>query len=101
MKADEIQVSKKAQLGEHIGFHPRIVNEQSGINEICLALDLARTQARHQTVATHQSHAAARKPEAFPVPEAEDAAREIGTIEDRVETTGRSVSRVVVSRRPK
>jgi hypothetical protein len=95
LKANQVQIGESAQLRGHVDIHTRVVNEKAGIYVVRLALNFTGAQTRHQTIATYDPHAAAGQADAFPIPEAEDTAGEVRTVEDGVESMGGIAARVL------
>ena len=97
-ETDHIEIHEASQLRRQINVRSRVVQKQPGIHEAALALYLARPQTRQQAIRAHQRHSAARQPDSFAVPQAEDAAGEIRMVEDRVEPARGAIARILIAR---
>ena len=85
-------------LGVSVEVHAEGRQDQARVDEVGLALDLARAKVGHQAEPLHQVDALQR--DLLPVPEAERAAGEVGLVEDRVEAGRVGVVDVAVARGP-
>src|SRR4030095_10029330 len=76
-----------------------VIDEDSGIEEVRLPLNLAAPQTREQTVRLDQTNPRLRETNAITDPERKLATDKIWIVEDRVEPCGSVVSRITVSLR--
>ena len=84
-------------LRRQVHVHADVEQQQAGVDEVALPLDLARPQVGQQALPLHQVDAEER--DRLPLPVAELAAGEVRVVEDRVEPGGVAVVDVAVAAR--
>src|SRR2546422_8960407 len=97
MEAQVVHVQDRLELRRELDVGAHVEQEEAGIDEVGLALDLAAAEAGDEAVAAHQLEPGAgeRQPLAHPVAEA--AAGEIRIVEDRVAPPRDAVGGVAVA----
>src|SRR6185436_18131213 len=99
MKAQVVHIKYRFQTLGDLGVDAGVVNKDSGIDEVCLAFDLAAAQARQNAVRLHQAHAGLRQANAVAVPERELPADKIRIVENCVKTIRVTIVGVLITLR--
>ena len=97
VKPQIVHIHNRLDTLRHFDIHARVVNKNSGINKIRLALNLAASQTRQQTVRLDQSHARLRQANSISNPKRKLPADKIRIVEDRIETRSAFVGRIAVA----
>src|SRR6202521_2210396 len=100
MKAQIVHVKDRFQTLRNFHVHARVVNKDSGIDEVCLPFDLAAAQAGQNAVRLYQADSGLRQADAVAIPERELPADKIRIVEDRVKAICLSIRRVLIALRP-
>src|SRR5260370_34797334 len=100
MKAQVVRVKNRFQTLRNFHVHARVVNKDSGIDEVRLPFDLAAAQAGQNAVRLHQTNSGLRQADAVAIPEREFPAGKIRIVEDRVKAICLPISRVLIALRP-
>src|ERR1051325_9471347 len=97
MKTQIVDVNHSLHSLRHFNIHSRIVNKDPRIHKIRLALNLAASQTRQQTIRLDQPDACLRQTNSVSHPERKLSADEIRIVEDGVESRCALVSRIAVT----
>src|SRR5215467_11369767 len=97
-KSQEIQIGESSQPGSDVRIRPRIEEPQSGIYEIGLPGRDSGTEIRKRTALVHQRQSGAGEQQRFAIPETEHASREIGVLQDCIESVARIAVRIFLAR---
>src|SRR5689334_9876346 len=100
MKAQIVYVHDCFHALRQLNVDAGVVNEEAGIDEVCLSLNLAAAQCRQETVRLDQVHAGLRQTNSVAHPERKLPTGEVWIVEDRIETSGSSIRRIPVSLSP-
>src|SRR5262249_41197320 len=101
MEAQVVIVDEGAKFRRDVNVNARVVERQTGVDEIGLPLKFAAAQGGNQTVRPDQLRAGLRQTDLLRIPEADFAAGEIRMIHDRVEAARRVVIHIRVTRTEK
>src|SRR6185295_16161253 len=100
MKAQVVDIDHGFDPLRQLDINAAVVNQDAGIHEVCLSLDLAAPQTRQKTVRLDQSNTSLREANAVAYPERKLPTGEIRIVEDRVEACRSIVGRIAVALRP-
>src|SRR5437016_3033321 len=97
-KTEKVEIGKAPQLGGDFEVAATVGQEDSGVDEIGLTLFFACAERRNKAAGGGEENTRAEKANGFAIPEAEDAAREIGEVDDGVEAAGAGIAGIAVPR---
>ena len=100
MKAQVIHVEDSLQPLRHFHVHARVVNKDSGIDEVRLTFNLAAAQAGQNAVRLNQANTCLRQTNPVAIPKRKLSADKIRIVEDRVEARRLTIRRILVALRP-
>ena len=99
MEAQIVPVEDQLDTLGKVNVNAGVIDQDAGINEVRLPLNLAAAQRRQERVRLHQADGCAGERDADAIPERELAADEIRIIEDGVEPGSALVGRILVALR--
>src|SRR5690349_13783145 len=82
MKAQVVYVHDCFHTLRQLNIDAGVVNEEAGIDEVCLSLNLAAAQSRQETIRLDQAHAGLRQTNSVAHPERKLPAGEVRIVED-------------------
>ena len=100
MKAQIVHVDDCFHALRQLDVDAGVVNEDAGIDEVRLSLNLAAAQRRQKTVRLDQAHTRLRQTNSVAHPKRKLPASEVRIVEDGVEASGSSIRRIPVSLSP-
>src|SRR5262249_25365453 len=100
VEAKEVHVEEHLELRRDLDVRAQVEQEEPGVDEVRLALELAGSETGHEAVAAFELEPRVGQRQALAHPVAEAAAGEIRVVEDHVEATRRVVVGLSIARRP-
>jgi len=98
-EAQKIKVGEAFEFGGDVEIGAGIGEKNSGIDEVGLAFVFAGTHVGQETAVGGEGHSGTGETDGFAIPEAEEAAGEIGEIVDGIEAAGAAIARIGVAGR--
>src|SRR5258708_33671309 len=96
MKTQVVHIENCLQTLRYFHIDATVVNEDSGIDEVGLAFDLAAAKRRQDAVRLHQADTGLGQTDAVPIPKRKLTANKIRIVENRVKARRLTVSWILV-----
>src|SRR5947207_370551 len=96
-EAEKVEIRKAPQLGSDIEVGAGVGQKDAGVDEISLTFFFAGAKRRNEAAGRGEKNAGAEKAYGFAIPEAEEAAGEIGQVDDGVKAAGAAIARMGIA----